>query len=149
MTEMEFVDFTNKIDIIEDVVKKRQDFKDRIGRGEKADFEIMDSIQVGDYSFGFVKTKYGYSAYELIIKKSNEEYHIIFAQEKNGFVVALNVFKDIVKEGDKKSATVESYLMKGNTVTKVLSGRYEIKGNVMQQILKNYEPEKVEIKRVG
>ncbi|ARM75242.1 hypothetical protein [Acidianus manzaensis] len=144
---MEFIDLTKKIDI-EDVVKKRQEFKDRLGKGQKVDFEMMDSIKAGDYSFAYVKTKNGHDGYEVIIKKDNEEYHVISTQTKNGQVVVLNIIKDIVREGNKKIATIESYMMKENTVTKVVSGRYEINGDVMQHVLKTYELENIEIKRV-
>ncbi|BFH74134.1 hypothetical protein SJAV_20780 [Sulfurisphaera javensis] len=38
--------------------------------------------------------------------------------------------------------------MKENQLIKVTSGTYEIKGNPMKQILTNYEPEKIEIKKI-
>ncbi|BCS91831.1 hypothetical protein [Metallosphaera javensis (ex Sakai et al. 2022)] len=85
---------------------------------------------------------------EIIVKKDDEEYHFIVAEEENGFIPVFNVFKKISRNGDKKIAMVESYYMKENKLVKVASGAYEIRGNPMKQIITNYEPEKIEIKKI-
>ncbi|BFH74133.1 hypothetical protein SJAV_20770 [Sulfurisphaera javensis] len=48
---MDFIDLTKNIDIIEDVVKKREEFKDKLIKGQRVEFEVVDRIQVDNYSF--------------------------------------------------------------------------------------------------
>ncbi len=95
-----------------------------------------------------MKAKDGKVGYEVIIKEKDKEYHFIVAEENRGHVVVLNILENVEREGDKKVFTAESYLLRENKVTKVVSGRYEIKGNALSNVLTSYEPEKIEIKKV-
>ncbi|WP_287689801.1 hypothetical protein [Metallosphaera javensis (ex Sakai et al. 2022)] len=60
---MEFIDLIKRIDVIEGVVKKRGESKDKLYKGQRVEFEVMDSVQVDDYSFAFVRTKNGRKGY--------------------------------------------------------------------------------------